>query len=34
MVVLISNYKKIPHVFKLVNKLKKEFPNIKTIIQN
>lgn len=34
MVVLISNYKKIPHVFKLVNKLKNEFPNIKTIIQN
>jgi 23S rRNA (uracil1939-C5)-methyltransferase len=34
MVVLISNYKKIPHIFKIVNRLKKEFPHIKTIIQN
>lgn len=34
MVVLISNNKKIPHIFKIVNRLKKEFPNIRTIIQN
>lgn len=34
MVVFISNNKKIPHIFKIVNRLKKEFPNIKTIIQN
>ena len=34
MVVFISNYKKIPHIFKIVNRLKKEFPQIRTIIQN
>lgn len=34
MVVFISNNKKIPHIFKVVNRLKKEFPHIKTIIQN
>lgn len=34
MVVLISKNKKIPHIFKIVNQIKKEFPHIRTKIQN